>query len=45
MNGYNIIYQQFIAIYKYTVVVRSALNGPDSSRILMCQHTELPCHR
>jgi len=36
-----------------TVVVRSAVTGPDSiysygpqsSRILLCQHAEVPCHR
>jgi len=27
------------------VAVRSAVTGPDSSRVLMCQHTELPCRR
>jgi len=28
-----------------TVVVRSAVSGPDSSRVLTCQHTEVPCRR
>jgi len=27
------------------VVVRSAVTGPDSSRTLKCQHTEVPCRR
>jgi len=26
-------------------VVRSAVNGPDSSQVLRCQHTEVSCHR
>jgi len=25
-----------------TVVVRSAVTGPDSSQVLRCQHTKLP---
>jgi len=41
--GFNVVYQQFRAMY--TVVVRSAVTGPDSSRVLRCQHTEVPCHR
>jgi len=28
-----------------TVVVRSTLTGPDSSQVLMYQHTEVPCCR
>jgi len=28
-----------------TVVVRSDVTGPDSSRGLICQHNEVPCHR
>jgi len=28
-----------------TVVVKSAITCPDSSRNLMCQHTKVPCHR
>jgi len=28
-----------------TVVVRSALTGPDSSRVLICQHTEIASRR
>jgi len=28
-----------------TVVVRSAVTGPDSSQVLMCQQAEVPCHR
>jgi len=28
-----------------TVVVRSAATGPDSSRVLMCHHTEVPCRQ
>jgi len=28
-----------------TVVVRSAVISPDSSRVKKCQHTEIPCHR
>jgi len=27
-----------------TVVVRSAVTGPDSSRVFLYQHTEVPCH-
>jgi len=27
------------------VIVRSAVTGLDSSRVLMCQHTEVPCRR
>jgi len=26
-----------------SVVVRSAVTSPDSSRVLKCQHTEVPC--
>jgi len=37
------------AIYGYvhcvTVVIRSAVTGPDSSRVLKCQHTKGPCPR
>jgi len=25
-----------------TVVVRSAVTGPDSTKVFMCQHTEVP---
>jgi len=28
-----------------TVVVRSAVTGPDSSQVLVCQHNEVPCRR
>jgi len=28
-----------------TVDDRSAVTGPDSSRVLMYQHTELPCRK
>jgi len=28
-----------------TVVVRSAVTGLDSSRVLKCQHTKVPCCR
>jgi len=28
-----------------TVVVRSAVTGPDSSLVLMCLRTKVPCHR
>jgi len=28
-----------------TAVVRSAVTGPDSSWVLMCQHTEVPYRR
>jgi len=28
-----------------TVVVRSAVTGPDSSQVLRCKHTKVPCHR
>jgi len=28
-----------------TVVVRSAVTGPDLSQVLRCQHTEVPCRR
>jgi len=28
-----------------TVVIRSAVTGLDSSRVLWCQHTEVPCCR
>jgi len=28
-----------------TVVVRSAVTGPDSNRVLICKHTEEPCRR
>jgi len=28
-----------------TVVVISAMTGPDSNRVLMYQHTEVPCCR
>jgi len=27
------------------VVVRPAVTGPDSSRVLIWQHTEVPCRR
>jgi len=27
------------------LVVRSAVNGPDSSRSLRCQHTKAPCRK
>jgi len=27
------------------VVVRSAVTGPDSSRVLRCQNTKVPCCR
>jgi len=27
------------------VLVRFAVTGPDSSRVLACQHTEVPCRR
>jgi len=36
VNGFNIVYQHFIAI---CTVVRSAVTGPDSSQLLMRQHT------
>jgi len=29
----------------YTVVVRSAVTGPDSSRVLVCQHTDVSWRR
>jgi len=41
VNGFNIIYRRFIAVYKY----RYAVIGPDSSRGFICQHTEVPCRR
>jgi len=44
VNGFNVVYQQFIDICT-AVVVRSAVTGPDSSRVLRCQHTEVPCCR
>jgi len=28
-----------------TVVVRSAVTGPDTIEGFICQHTEIPCHR
>jgi len=28
-----------------TVVIRYAVTGPDSNQTLMCQHTEVLCHR
>jgi len=28
-----------------TVVVRSAVTGPDLSQVLLCKHTEVPCCR
>jgi len=42
--GFNVVYQQFRDICT-TVVVRSAVTGPDSSLVLTCQHTEVPCRR
>jgi len=28
-----------------TVVVRSAVTGPDSSQVVKSQHTKVPCHK
>jgi len=39
VNGFNIIYQQYIPI------VRSAVTGPESSWVFTCQHTKLSCYR
>jgi len=33
------------SLLMYTVVVRSAVTGPDSSWGLICQHTDVPCSR
>jgi len=38
--GFNVVYQRFIAMYDS--VVRSAVTGPDSSGVLIWQHTEVP---
>jgi len=43
VNWFNVVYQQ-LQIY-VQVVVRSAVTGPKSSRVLTCQHTEVPCRR
>jgi len=43
-NLYNVHVVTDIYIYM-TVVVRSAVTGPDPSRVLICQQTEVPCHR
>jgi len=40
----NRVDQQFSSLCT-TVFVRSAVTGPDSSRIFRCQHTEVPCRR
>jgi len=37
---FNIVYQQYIAIVR-----QCAVNGPDWSRVLLCHHTKVPCHR
>jgi len=44
--GFKVVYQQSRATYVCaTVVVRSAVTGPDSSQVLKCQHTEVPWRR
>jgi len=46
VNRFNVVYQDFITTHVcMKVVVRSAVTGPDSSQILMCQHTKVPCCR
>jgi len=33
-------------IYSYVrLVIRSAVTGPDSTLVFICQHTEVPCCR
>jgi len=44
MNSINVVYQQLIAVCT-TVVVRSAVTGPDSSHVVRFQHTKVPCCR
>jgi len=43
MEWFNVVSEQFIAIYDW--FGRYAVTGPDSSRDLSCQHTQVAYHR